>query len=717
MLTKNEGSISFDLRFTYEGRAEPSLVARGWIAPGETVVLCGPSGCGKTTLLRCMNRLIPYMYEGRLEGEVCLSGRSIGDMSVGEAGLLAATVFQDPRSQFFTLNSSTEIAFGLENRGLPHGKMRERVEEAFRRFGLERLKGREVYRLSAGERQLVAVLSAWAMETPIVLLDEPTANLDAGSVAILGRLLRELKEQGKTLVICEHRLHDVKALADRYLVMSAGRIVRELSAAEMEGLTEEERAGLSLRSLNPERMVPNPRPSGEEPLWTARGLEYRFGRREVLRGADLEIRKGEILGLIGANGSGKTTLGKLITGLYKPDAGEILSKGRPLSRRALRENGMFIFQEAELQCFTNSVENELMYGRDESARPRMEELLRRFGMEDLKSRHPFSLSGGQMQLLSLMLAGMSTMEVVVLDEPTAGLDAINLEASAMLAREMAREKAVIVITHDIEWMAKACDRVEELSEGRCRDVGWSGAEDMSRIYKRMAAYEKCGEEIPEIARRRGMDPRSKLLLSIAGFTAISLVDPRMIWVMLATLLIVCVEEGFVLHAAINAGIVGAFVGLGLLFPGTAFGYLSALIPRVCTAALAGVCVAGRDEAARTLAGLRKLRVPERLLMVFAVIFRFFPVLSQDMRLVREALRIRGAFPGWRRKLGALPVYVEMLIIPMALRVIRIAETLSASAECRGIDLPGRRESFVAIQFGPRDLLVALPVLFSGFYFI
>ena len=193
--------IDFEFEFQYAEEKQPTLQKVGGSIPaGRCVVLCGGSGCGKSTLLRCINGLIPQFYEGELKGFCRLNGQDTAGIRIGEIGELAASVFQDPRSQFFTVNSSNEVAFGLENHGLPQDKIRRRVDEAFRIFHLERLKDRNVYELSSGERQLISILSAWAMDTDIFLLDEPTANLDFAATQQLKEILLALKKQGKTLL-------------------------------------------------------------------------------------------------------------------------------------------------------------------------------------------------------------------------------------------------------------------------------------------------------------------------------------------------------------------------------------------------------------------------------------------------------------------------------------------------------------------------------------
>lgn len=217
--------IDFEFEFQYAEEKKPTLGHTcGHIPAGRCVVLCGGSGCGKSTLLRCINGLIPQFYEGELKGFCRLGGKDTAGMSIGEIGELAASVFQDPRSQFFTVNSSNEVAFGLENHGLMQEEIRQRVDKAFGVFHLERLKNRNVYELSSGERQLISILSAWAMDTDIFLLDEPTANLDFAATEQLKEILLELKNQGKTILLSEHRLYYLADIADEFWVMANGEI-------------------------------------------------------------------------------------------------------------------------------------------------------------------------------------------------------------------------------------------------------------------------------------------------------------------------------------------------------------------------------------------------------------------------------------------------------------------------------------------------------------
>ncbi len=248
-------NIKFDLNFTYGGASQIALCnVSGSIEKWYCIVLCGGSGCGKSTLLRCINRLVPDFYEGDFDGYCYINGTDTSSMSIGDVGEFAASVFQDPRSQFYTTNTSSEAAFALENYGFPHREIERRVNDAFSEFGLEKLKDRNVFELSSGERQLIAILSAQALNENILLLDEPTANLDAAAVRELAHVLTELKRCGKTIIISEHRLYYLLDIADQYWLMDHREITAHYSKREMLSFTQEELHKKSLRVLDLKRI-------------------------------------------------------------------------------------------------------------------------------------------------------------------------------------------------------------------------------------------------------------------------------------------------------------------------------------------------------------------------------------------------------------------------------------------------------------------------------
>ena len=704
--------MDFEFEFRYAEEKTPILrQTAGSIQKGRCVVLCGGSGCGKSTLLRCINGLIPQFYEGELKGYCRLDGRNTDGLSIGEIGELTASVFQDPRSQFFTVNSSNEVAFGLENHGLPQDGIRRRVDEAFRVFHLERLKDRNVYELSSGERQLVSILSAWAMDTDIFLLDEPTANLDFAATRQLKTILLALKKQGKTLLLSEHRLYYLADIADEYWVMEGGEIKGKYTAAEANAFSDEQRKALCLRTLDLAQIaVPEKKtlPEATPTALTISDVRYTYGGKtgDTLSGVSFSVREHEIVGLVGANGCGKTTLGKLIAGLYKPSGGQIFLLGKTQKPKRLQKQALFIMQEVEFQFFTNSVLHELQYGH--TVTPEFEEkteaLLKDMGMWECRERHPFSLSGGQMQKLTLMMAYLSEKPIVVLDEPTAGQDAESLERCAALIREMRREKTVLIITHDLELIASACDRCIGLSDGRAEaEFPVRSEHELQAVRQYMERFRPASFQ-PRKRRRELFHPATKLLFWLVLMIVISTSNNHLVYAAYAALILLTAADGWPGTALAGGVSFGLLWAANALLPNTVFSFALVLFPRIIAVGVSMRTLIGRNEASRTLAALRDMHLPERFIMIVAVVFRFFSVLSGDMKLLRQSIATRGAFATPLQKLRALPSYLEILTGPMALRVIRIAETLSASAETRGIDLRLRKSNYLSLRFSAWDVL-------------
>ena len=675
------------------------------------MVLCGGSGCGKSTLLRCINGLIPQFYEGELTGFCRLDGQDTADFSIGEIGELAASVFQDPRSQFFTVNSSNEVAFGLENHGLPQEKIRDRVDEAFRTFHLEHLKNRNVYELSSGERQLISILSAWAMDTDIFLLDEPTANLDFAATQQLKNILLKLKKQGKTLLLSEHRLYYLADIADEYWIMANGEIKHKYTAEKAKSLSPLQLHTLSLRTLDLEQITVSERPPQPENMPQAlfvSDLRYEYGRknRAILSDVNFSVCTHEIVGLVGANGCGKTTLGKLIAGLYHSTGGEISLFGKAQKPKQLQKQVLFIMQEAEFQFFTNSVLHELQYGHKitDEFEKKTETLLKSMDMWECRDRHPFSLSGGQMQRLTLMMAYLSDKPIIILDEPTAGQDADSLKRCAELIREMGKEKTVLIITHDLELIADACDRCIGLCDGHAdTEFFIRSQQDLQAVRRYMECFHPTKVSPPKQYKER-FHPATKLLYWLVLTIVISTSDNHLVYAAYAALMLLTAADGRLITALFGSASFGALWAANVLLPDTLFSFILVLFPRIIAIGISMMTLIGRNEASRTLAALRNMHLPERFIMIVAVIFRFFPVLSGDMKLLRQSIRTRGAFVTLWQKLRALPSYIEILTVPMALRVIRIAETLSASAETRGIDLKRRKSNFLSLRFSAWDIL-------------
>ena len=706
-----ESILDFNIDFSYESKKEKSLHNMvGSISKGTCVVLCGESGCGKSTFLRCLNHLIPEFYDGVFNGHILVNAEDIGDKNIGEVGEIISSVFQDPRSQFFTMESDTEISFGLENKGLSREVIRERTKEAFSKFGLEYLENREVFKLSSGERQLIAIMAAWAMDTDIILLDEPTANLDYLAIKKLKEILLLLKKEGKTLIISEHRLYYLQGLADEFWLMKNGSLYGKYEQKNFMRLSQNELNDLRLRVTDLKQIQVQERQlnRGSDKL-EVRNLSFGYKKQKILQDVSFTASLGEVNCFIGKNGCGKTTLGKCISGLLTFQSGSVLLNGKEMSYKALAQKSLFIMQEAEFQFFTNSVLFELEYGVNPSKYGEIEPLLRRFNMWEYRDRHPFSLSGGQMQKLTLMMAYLSDKRVIVLDEPTSGLDKKSLDTIVELIKEMQKQKIVIVISHDLEFIAAVSNKCLEINDGAIRQIceinSNASIEHIAKIFE----ADCCEKRAAPKKVKTILDPRTNLLFLLLCMIAMGIDNKRLIFEYNLLALLFAIANRRYKSFIVTSIIIGAIYGLEIIFPCAITLFTANLLPRfILVFSLFPIILGGRG-ATNMLAGLRKIRVPERILLILSVSFRFFPVLQNDFHLSRQVLKNRENSE-CKNIIQKKIAYVEALVISLIFRVIRIGETLSASAETRGIGLNHKKTSYVSLRFNAVDYLLMIGMI-------
>ena len=452
--------------FRYQGSDSGIFDIDLTVAAGECVVLCGTSGCGKTTVTRMVSALIPSFYHGKKEGRVLVRDSDVEGLRSWEVGGLVGSVFQDPKSQFFSAELTGEVAFACENQGMDRMEIRRRTDGALAMMDLEALRSQAVDTLSSGEQQRVAIASVYALTPTVLVFDEPTANMDATGMAQLRKTVLGLKRRGLTLLVAEHRIAWLDGIADRYLYLRAGRICRQFSPSEMRALPDVERRRMGLRSAI---LVPQPHlpaPHGARLAIQCRGLACRRGQTQVWRGLDLSFFTHRITAIMGPNGVGKTTLGLVLSGLLRQREGEVIVSGRRLRPARRRRELWFCANNTGAQFFTNSVSDELLMSmreRSEKNIGRARDILRRMGLYQYRDAHPACLSGGQRQRLAIACALLSDRNILVLDEPTSGLDAANMRIIATeLKTAAAGGRCVLVITHDAEFVAECCDSVVSL---------------------------------------------------------------------------------------------------------------------------------------------------------------------------------------------------------------------------------------------------------------
>ena len=498
--------VTFDhVTFSYPEASAPALANVSLeIEAGQFALVVGASGSGKSTLLRCINGLVPHFSGGTFAGRVTVARLDTREHPPRDLASVVGFVFQDPEAQFVTERVEDELAFALENAGVPPLTMRKRVEEVLDALGIAALRNRAVSSLSGGEQQRVAIAAALALQPKVLVLDEPTSQLDPQSAEdVLGALVRLNADLGLTIVLAEHRLERVLQFADRVIFLPG---VGELPfmgdpRQVMESVTltpplvtlgkalgwqplpltiKEGRRFASLHVSAPRvthRAVRQNVKSRPQPAVAlqVRDVWYADGSKEILRGVTLSASAGELVALMGRNGSGKTTLCKSIVGLVRPQRGLLKVNGQDVKDRSTAEicrQVGYVPQNPGALLFADAVRDELIvtlrnHGLDEATAPVAPgELLDTLGLAEVASQYPRDLSTGQRQRTALASVLVTRPSILLLDEPTRGLDyAAKSTLVNILKHWQAQGTAIVMVTHDVELVATCADRVALMAEG------------------------------------------------------------------------------------------------------------------------------------------------------------------------------------------------------------------------------------------------------------
>ena len=491
------------------------------IGKGEFLGIVGPSGAGKTTLCLCMSGLIPLRSKGLMNGKVLIKGMDTKNISLQKIISKVGIVFQDPDIQLVTMSVEDEIAFPLENMGFSKKEIKERVEEALKIVGLEEYREKYPYELSGGQKQRLAIASILALKPEILILDEPTSDLDPiGKKEVFSILSKLRKEYNATLIVVEHNTEELAKYANRIAFLYNGEIIKldtpnrffkDIEFLKEKGVyppqvseffyyskignnennfpvTIEEAINIIKKEINIEnlknrinqihnKLYTKKNRELEEEIINVKNLVYEYPDGTIaLKGISFKVHKGEYIAIVGPNGSGKTTLAKILVALLKPTNGEVKIFGedtRNINVSDLATKIGYVYQNPDHQLFSPTVYEECAYGlrnlgfNEKEIKERIEETLEIMGLNGLENVEPFMLSKGQRQRLALAATLVLKPEVIIVDEPTTGQDMKQSEAIMELLNKLNKDgKTIIVITHNMRIVAEHIKRTIVLMNGK-----------------------------------------------------------------------------------------------------------------------------------------------------------------------------------------------------------------------------------------------------------
>ncbi|MBF7019916.1 ATP-binding cassette domain-containing protein [Staphylococcus sp. 18_1_E_LY] len=458
-----------DVTFNYASSRETAIKNVSLqIKQGELVVLCGKSGSGKSTITKLINGLIPKVQNGEISGHVYIDGQNISEIEMYQLSQMVGSVFQNPKTQFYNVDTTSELAFNMENQGIDKEVIIEKIKTVMNRFKIEHLLNRNIFELSGGEKQIIACASVLISNPEVIVLDEPSSNLDMFSIKKLKEMICYLKKHGKTIVLIEHRMDYIINYADSIYYMDNGEIHTRYYADEFKALNCHKLESMGVRHDKQTQFICEPK--SESDVMVMHDFTYaydKFSKDKQLEMNSVTIPRREVVAIIGDNGSGKSTFAKCLCGLPKHFNGHVTYDNRRLKKKQLLKYSYMVFQDVNTQLFTENLNQELQLLDVQVTESQVDDLLGNVNLLNKKYEHPLSLSGGEKQRIAIATAILSDKEIIIFDEPTSGLDLYHMKKIAEMIKDLHDQgKQIFIITHDKSLILEICTYVLHFADGR-----------------------------------------------------------------------------------------------------------------------------------------------------------------------------------------------------------------------------------------------------------
>ncbi|VJF94248.1 ABC transporter ATP-binding protein [Streptococcus pneumoniae] len=683
-----------DFSFTYEGEINPTLKDINLkIQTGECVVLTGLSGCGKTTLLRVINGLCPSAFQGTVTGSFKTDFYDYKDSFAGLNSKYVGSILQNPKNGFLFSNANDECKYSSKC----IGKSKVEIEDKFTllkdRYA-EVLLHENILNLSSGEAQTLSVLSSYIKAPKIIVMDEPTANLDINEIDELKKHINELKNNNVTIVIAEHRVGYLKDVCDKVYVMQDGTLINE--------------GGFEVRSEN--IIFSNNQEHFDKKINNTLeilNLNYRIKDKEILNNISLSIKSNKVTAIIGSNGSGKSTLGKLIAGLIDNKKAVFAIDNKILSKKERVNNSYFCMQDSYHQMVTASVKDEILLQNKKLSDLEIHNFLGMLDIDGLENRHPSKLSGGQVLRLAVLLAYISNKKIVILDEPTSGLDFKRMNCICELIKKMKDEgKFVILISHDLELLSKVADEYILLEGGKVtahrRLVDQN---DFSEMIDKLKSVRNVKNKNSIEKKKTNYSKVNPIINLIVFFTVANAIffypsNQSSIYLMGIVAIVFLFNKNYVLSIkmAVTYFILSK---LKLICPLYYQAFVEIFIVRGMLCGYAIKNLTAGTKLITIIEALEKVKLTDYILIPIISFIRLFPVMRNDFSIAYMSLKTRKLIKNknpaaiWR-----------FIIVPVVFSLIRSAENLSLGIETKGMIIGKERTLLTDVNFKITDYILS-----------